>query len=346
MDSIYRKLPGKSFWRTAVTEANPHELHEVYDKKFSISAEAKIATAGSCFAQHITRYLRAVGYHVLDTETAPPGLPPSLHHKYGFSMYSARYGNIYSVRQMLQLVLETAKEHKPQNFIWKKGDRYFDALRPAVEPYGFGSPNDVLIHRKDHVSAVKSVFLEMDVFIFTLGLSEVWVDPESGTVFPTAPGTIIGNCDDNLCVFKNLSFLENFHDLECLIAMLLKLRSGRPFNVLLTVSPVPLTATASGKHVLVANSLSKSVLRAVAGELVEHTKNVDYFPAYELVTNPRLHSVAFEPNLRSVRQEYVTFVMKHFLKSHYIKGDGILEESKITMDGDVQCEEALMEDLS
>ena len=84
------------------------------------------------------------------------------------------------------------------------------------------------------------------------------------------------------------------------------IRQGRPFNILLTVSPVPLTATASGSHVLVSSTYSKSVLRAVAGDLCSECKHIDYFPSYEIITNPRLHSSAFANNLRSVREGVCT----------------------------------------
>ena len=51
-----------------------------------------------------------------------PGGLRDLYQKYGFSMYSARYGNIYTVKQLLQLAQEVAGERKPQNYIWKKNE--------------------------------------------------------------------------------------------------------------------------------------------------------------------------------------------------------------------------------
>lgn len=80
----------------------------------------------------------------------------------------------------------------------------------------------------------------MDLFIFTLGLTEAWVHRDTGTVYPTAPGTIAGRFDENIYEFqKNL----------------LKLRpDGKLPKILLTVSPVPLVATASGNHVLTATN--------------------------------------------------------------------------------------------
>ena len=97
-----------------------------------------------------------------------------------------------------------------------------------------------------------------------------------------------------------------------------KIRGGKPFKCLLTVSPVPLTATASGKHVLASTIYSKSTLRSVAGQLFENQTHIDYFPSYEIVTNPRMHSTAFADNLRSVRDETVDNVMRHFFAQHLI----------------------------
>jgi hypothetical protein len=54
-------------------------------------------------------------------------------------------------------------------------------------------------------------------------------------------------------------------------------------KVILTVSPVPLFATAVDRHVLVSTTYSKSVLRVAAQALVESYDYVFYFPAYEIV---------------------------------------------------------------
>jgi hypothetical protein len=85
-------------------------------------------------------------------------------------------------------------------------------------------------------------------------------------------------------------------------------------RVLLTVSPVPLTATASGQHVLTATSHSKSLLRAVAGELAASLPQVDYFPSYEIITHPAYRGRFYAPNLRSVLPEGVDHVMTCFFR--------------------------------
>ena len=344
----YSELPSSAFWKTGVTQENPYAVKYIYKKKFQIKPNTLIANAGSCFGQHIGKYLRESGYKVIDEELAPPGLPDELHQKYGFSLYSARYGNIYTVKQLLQLAQEVEGERKPENYIWQKDGKYFDALRPAVEPEGHDTEQEVIEHRDFHIKKVKNVFTKMNLFIFTLGLTEMWVHKESGTVYPTAPGTICGEFNENIYEFRNVQFQEIIDDFNEFQKIVRKIRSNKPFKIILTVSPVPLTATASGKHVLVSSVHSKSILRAVAGQLSVNQDHIDYFPSYELVNNPRLHSTTFKDNLRSVRDETVEMVMKHFLSEYPpINGNKKLQQ-KIDIDNvkseeDLQCEELLLE---
>ena len=344
----YKDLPSSAFWKTGVTQANPHNLAEIYKKKFAIPSDFKIATAGSCFAQHISRHLRKNGYQVLDLEPAPPGLPEHRHQDFGYSMYSARYGNIYTVRQLLQLAQEVSGVWKPQDYIWEKNGGFYDALRPAVEPAGLRSAAEVMEHRQYHLERVKRLFQDLDLFIFTLGLTEMWVHKDSGTVYPTAPGTIAGKYDPSRYQFVNAEYSEIIKDFNRFQRVLKSLRSGRPFKILLTVSPVPLTATASERHVLVATTYSKSTLRSVAGQLAARHDHIDYFPSYEIVTNPRLHSTSFEENLRSVRSEAVEMVMQHFFAAHPMIARPNTKTKKKRAKAkkeasQVQCEEAILE---
>ena len=346
----YSDLPKSAFWKTGVAQENPYAIEGIYKKKFKIPPNAKIATAGSCFAQHISRHFKKNGYNVLDVEPPPPGLPENLHQKFGFSMYSARYGNIYTVRQLLQLAQEAAGEWTPQNYIWEKNGKFYDALRPAVEPEGLDSPEEVIAHRQFHISRVKELFENFDLFIFTLGLTEMWVHKETGTVYPTAPGTLVGEFDDQLYKFQNAQFSSIIGDFNLFQQVLKKIRGGKPFKCLLTVSPVPLTATASRKHVLQSTIYSKSTLRSVAGQLSANQSHIDYFPSFELVTNPKIHSSAFADNLRSVKDETVEMVMRHFFAEHLIikvNQETILgSESMQQSVEDLQCEEALIEAFS
>lgn len=153
---------------------------KAYTKKFDISG-LKIATAGSCFAQHIARNLRARGADVLDEETAPRWMSTQTANAYGYKLYSARYGNIYLVRQLLQILQETFEDATFANPVWEKGGRYFDAFRPSVEPLGLSSEDEVLLHRKLHLNAVRRMISQADLLAFTMGLTEGWIHQASGS---------------------------------------------------------------------------------------------------------------------------------------------------------------------
>jgi hypothetical protein len=94
-----------------------------------------------------------------------------------------------------------------------------------------------------------------------------------------------------------------------------RLRSVNPrARVLLTVSPVPLAATASAQHVLPATIYSKSVLRVAAQEVCEELADVFYFPSYEIITGPQARGRFYAEDLREVTEEGVSHVMAMVLR--------------------------------
>lgn len=311
--SPYQGLEPRAFWRTGLAETD-YPPAALYRPRWSLSKSDRIVTAGSCFAQHVGRALRRNGFNVLDAEPAPDGLSPEQALQHGYTMYSARYGNIYTTRQLRQLI-EEAWDGRPWfDDVWERDGRFFDAMRPNVQPNGFADETAVRAAREDHLARVREVFSSADVFVFTLGLTEAWHHKPTGQVYATAPGTIAGRYDPDVHGFINLRLAEIRADLEAALARLKALNPG--LRVLLTVSPVPLTATASGNHVLPATVLSKSILRAVAGELTEDFPEIDYFPSYEIVTSSRAGAGYFEENLRSVRASAVDTVMRVFIDAH------------------------------
>jgi hypothetical protein len=344
----YVGLPARAFWRSGVVESSPFSPPDIYRKKFSIGSADKIATAGSCFAQHIGRFLSRSGYSVLDAEPAPPWVPGDLRAKYGYGIYSARYGNIYTVAQLAQLAAECVGAFSPAEFVWRRGDRYVDGLRPAVEPDGFESMEELLLARRFHLERVRALFSEMDVFVFTLGLTEAWVHRATKTFFALAPGVVGGVYDPAAYGFVNLKYNELVNAFGSFFKSLEQLRGGRLPRVILTVSPVPLTATASAHHVLPATVYSKGVLRAVAGDLAEAHDFIDYFPSFEIVTNPSAHGAFFDSNLRTVRPAGVQAAMASFFEAHGRHAgasdarDAQEPGASSDEDMDLLCEEAIL----
>lgn len=308
--SPYASQPERAFWRPAIADRHFSEIEAVWDP-IRLSPEDAVATAGSCFAQHIGRQLKRRGANYLDLEEAPYVLSEDEDkQRFGFGLFSCRYGNIYTARQLRQLFEEAFEQRVPAERVWTRDGRFFDALRPGVDPVGQDSEETVIELRNRHLAAVRKMFTQLDLFVFTLGLTECWESTVDGTAYPTAPGTICGQFDAQKYALRNLRHAEIMEDMESFWTALKRINPGA--RMLLTVSPVPLTATATDDHVLVATTYSKSVLRAVAGDLATDHEEIGYFPSYEIVSSHVARGAAFNPDLRTVNQAGVNGVMQHF----------------------------------
>lgn len=306
----YTNLPKQAFWKTAVAELDCRQIDLAWKPKAPVSREIKIITVGSCFAQHISKSLKENGFSWLDSEPAPAELPPAEHAKHGYGVFSFRTGNIYTAALLKQWVMWATGKAEQSRESFFGGGRYYDPFRPSLTPDGFSSAEEMLAARQTTLAAMLQAIKQADLFIFTLGLTEAWLNKD-GTVYPMCPGTIRGDFSAEKHIFHNYNDHEVVRDLVEVFDELRGINPGLRF--LLTVSPVPLTATASGQHVLTATTYSKSVLRSAAGYLTQTREDTDYFPSYELITAPAFKGQFFEPNMRSVSSGGVAFVMGQFL---------------------------------
>lgn len=312
----YENLPSRNYWRLAIADNDPLDPADIYIKKYHIEIGDKVAAAGSCFAQHITRALRRNGFSILDVEPAPNRLKSEYHLELGYGQYTSRYSNIYTVKQLLQLARESFGIAQSPDPVWERNGRYFDSMRPGVEPEGLSSHEEVLAHRQFHLMNTKKMFEEMDIFIFTFGLTEAWRHRETGWVFPTAPSTIAGTYSSDIYEFVNFTYPEIVEDMKEFINLINLYNKSSKLRYLFTVSPVPLTATFEREHVLSATTYSKSVLRAVAGDFAKKYSNIDYFPSFEIISSIWSSGMFYNSNLRSVTKSGVDLVMKTFLSEH------------------------------
>lgn len=319
----YQQQPAHSFWRQGVAEPAARDiasLDPVIAPSFRIDPRQRIATAGSCFAQHVTRHLRRAGVMPFVTEPAHAIVPPEVAREFGYGEFCARFGNVYTSRQLLQLMLRAFGEFTPQERAWRdpKGG-WIDPFRPRVQPGGFASLDELEADRALHFDAVRRMFAELDVLVFTLGLTETWASRVDGAVFPVCPGVLGGVFDAGHHRLLTLDVDEVCADLGTLIELLGHINPAA--RLVLTVSPVPLVATAGEQHVLVATSHSKAVLRVAADRLARQWRGVAYFPSYEIITGAFSRGRYFADDLRSVTEAGVAHVMRLFLH-HYLGIDG------------------------
>ncbi|WP_088708449.1 GSCFA domain-containing protein [Noviherbaspirillum denitrificans] len=352
----YTSLPSKSFWKAAIAERDALDIADLWNPKFSLAKSDRVITTGSCFAQHISRALKSNGFNWFNAEPAPAHLDEDARANAGYDVFSFRLGNVYTARQLRQWTAWALGLEEQSREIIRGNGRYFDPFRPTIPQDGFASEEELWAARDVTLQCIRTAVRSADVFVFTLGLTEAWMNKQ-GFIYPLCPGTIRGTFSKEEHFFHNFTFEEIYADLDYTFSELRRLNPDLRF--LLTVSPVPLTATATQNHVLVATTYSKSVLRAVAGTLTDRYADVDYFPSYEIITAPPFEGRFFDQNRRTVTSEGVAFVMRQFLsaledastKSTHrdevdIAGVDRIPAAQSTSEEDVVCEEIILDTWS
>ncbi len=274
------------------TKVNMHEPDALHDyilkgwlpEKPFITREHFITAFGSCFAAHITNYLADNGYNIFGGDLT-------------LDSYVVRCGegmvNTFAVAQQ---------------FEWAFGERTLDAqLWHDKKGNAVGYDESVRQQTRD-------IFERTDVFIITLGLSEVWYDKLNGDVFWRAIPR--SEYDPERHGFKVSSVAENLANLETVYRIV---RAHRPdATIVFTLSPVPLVATFRPVSCITANSVSKAVLRVAADEFYrahEGDGHLFYFPSYEIVKE--YFKDPYEKDNRHIRKSVVNTIMRTFDK-HFL----------------------------
>lgn len=347
MTSPYSGLPAHHFWRHAVERVNHHVMDAVVATRFRIEETDRIATAGSCFAQHIARHLQQLGNNYSVTETGAD-LDSEARAAGQYGLFSARYGNIYTAAQLWQLHQRAYGTFAPADVAWETADgRWIDPFRQTVEPQGFASIEALRADHNAHFAAVRTLFEQCDILIFTLGLTEGWRSRRDGAVYSSAPGVVAGDYDPADHAFFNASLAETERDLAAFFSAV---KERNPLvKVVLTVSPVALAATYEKRSALVSNSYSKAVLRVAADNLMRCFDWIDYFPSYKIILGNPARGIFYEDDDRQVRAIGVAHVMRLFTR-HYITkapgdkgvGTGNADLASATGADGIVCEESMI----
>jgi len=164
--------------------------------------------------------------------------------------------------------------------------------------------------------------------IITLGLSEVWFDKATGYYLNMAPRRAMLRADPDRFELHVLSYDETRAMLFEAVELIR--RHGRPgIQVLLTVSPVPLTATYRDQDVMVANSYSKSVLRAAVEEVVQAHDFVGYYPSFESITLSPRPEVYVEDEVH-VTQEIIDLNIGRMVAAYTGEDEALTEDAALS----------------
>lgn len=346
----YVGLPDRQFWKRMGGDPGTGLFDPVSEVKFRIRQDEKIVTAGSCFAQHVARYLTNKGFNHHITENAHPLVPPRVATAHNYGMFAARYGNIYTARQLVQLLDRAYGRFEPIEGAWRStdGKSLVDPFRPQIQPGGYRDLNDLEADRRQHLAAVRQAVEEMDVFVFTLGLTEAWTDKRDGSVYPLAPGVAGGAFDPEKHAFRNFDEVETTADLTTAFEFIREINPRVRFIV--TVSPVPLNATFEERNCWVSTTYSKAVLRIAAEKVCNSFEACQYFLSYEIITSPKIRARYYAPDGREVLEKGVRHVMQ-ILARHFFedapdaRGQGAGPAAVKTQPDAAQSHLETMEDL-
>jgi GSCFA family len=168
--------------------------------------------------------------------------------------------------------------------------------------------------RRELIQMVNRRAAQCRVIFVTLGLVEVWRDIETDTFLNSTPFFNLLELYPDRYEVHVTDFAQNLANLERIHELLRQF--GHPdVKIVVTVSPVPLMATFSEEDIVLANTYSKSLLRAVAQHWSAAHDNVHYFPSYEIVQNSD-RSQTWEDDLRHVKPQVVKHIMDVFVQCY------------------------------
>ncbi|MBA4221625.1 MAG: hypothetical protein C0458_12930 [Methylobacterium sp.] len=283
--------------------------------KFKIDPTWPIFTMGSCFAREVENILMMRGLPLL---LRGHGVPAE--HFESWDEATGRGGgadrgqlsrgalNKYSVRSMtheLKRVLR-GESYPDDGLIELAPGQWFD---PHASGLRLLDRESAFANRKRLTEATATI-KQAKICFFTLGLTETWLDAQTGIAMNAHPGPGWLQRMPERFRFVDYGYDATLADMLDIIG-LIREHCNPEMRFVVTVSPVPFGATFKDADVIVANSASKSLLRAVTEELFRRFDYVDYFPSYEIVLNsPR--AIAFEDDQLHIAREMVAHVMTTF----------------------------------
>ena len=308
--SLVSRWPG----RDQANRLEP-ECWPVINPAFKLDRSMPVFTIGSCFARNIEFYLSNLGFEV----------PVRSH----FERYREDFGEAGT---------ELLNKYSPpsiwQELSWTKRilDRDSKVTDEDIEHFLLPLPNGNVVDlqrraiRNEGVTRVEALRQRQNLFglfqhaftcpvvIITLGLVETWYDTQTKQYVEFSSHLMEHG---NRFVFRRLDYPECYENIRSAIELLDSCGSRK---ILLTTSPIPLGRTFTDDDVIVANTYSKSVLRAVAGRIAADFPSTDYFPSFESVMLTKDPNV-WENDLRHVAPSFVGRVMARVVSAYV--GDAV-----------------------
>ena len=274
-------------WVDVYTDGNIE--FKINNSKPILKKDSYVATIGSCFAQELASAMKKVGIE------SSFGKTELLHY------------NTTSIRQQFQLAYGLWPEYSEET-IWKVSGGY---VHPFYDYYTvYPSVRELEDHAERISDSYENTFKTADIIVITLGLIECWRNPKTNNVFRNIPHPEV--MDEIKPEFFRLTTSQMMDDL-CAIYKMIK-DNNPSAEIVITTSPIPLHNTFTDKDVRIANSESKSRIRATVSEFVEKYPDVNYMYSYELVMDAKNKFDYWKDDNRHIHKHAVDYIMSQFIK--------------------------------
>jgi hypothetical protein len=194
----------------------------------------------------------------------------------------------------------------------------YDDLNYHSVMWKSGSPLEHILYRRKIAAELTRRASEADLIVLTLGFIECWKQVSTGyDVNKFSKYSVRQAAEDYVLHVMEMEEVEQV--LQDIRALLLRHHKTGEFELIVTVSPVPLGKTFTAEDIVVANCNSKATLRTAAGRFCKSHDNAHYFPSYEIVTHSN-QSVAWRPDRLHVMPDMGEHVVRTFINAVFEPG--------------------------
>ena len=171
---------------------------------------------------------------------------------------------------------------------------------------------------------LRAAFADANVLVLTLGVAPCFFERGSGEfVFANLNSATGREYLDRHCEMRTTTVAENVANIEAIVRTAKRL-AGRELQIVLTVSPVPLSGTREHSSAVLADCISKSTLRLACQEALELLPYAIYWPSFEIVRWLGAHYASGAPpafgdedgNTRHVSAWLVEMIVDLFISYH------------------------------
>jgi hypothetical protein len=279
-----------------------------------LEKNSRIMTIGSCFANEIRKsFIKSSSFKML------PEVDQSI--KDCFCDY---FKNSYTINDQWDIMphfqyyntFSILLEFEKAFNIWHQEDSdyykckgYGEEKEVFVDPYRryieAKSVDDFIIIKNSMDKSYKNAIFNSDIIIITLGMTELFKRKDNNRAVCQFEPRL-----KEYIYFENSDFQNNYNNLNKICELIFNNFPEK--KLVVTVSPIPLLQTFRNCDIFIANTQSKSTLRAVIGELESKWNNLFYFPSYEISMN---YNDGFEEDKRHIKPQLADFIINSFSNS-------------------------------